>query len=167
MSGEEMCRDCGLIWRAVRRGECSQCGSDAGPVPSEATEAGEGCVPCEVCGGSQSRGWHKHPAEPGAGEVARSDVDKILTLFPMDEHGTGHIADCGYDANDERCDCFSLPERIATVLAALLDRERRAGKAEGLRESAATLPGLRRAGVRPQGTTPPGRPAARVRVGLR
>lgn len=71
-------------------------------------------------------------AETTAGErecyrevVPRAYIDRILAQFPMDEHGIGHIADCGYDANDERCECYTLPGRLTIVLAALLDRVRR------------------------------------------
>lgn len=63
--------------------------------------------------------------------ITRADVDKILDLFPMDVHGTGHIADCGYDANDERCGCSTLPERIGGVLAALLRDREDAARREG------------------------------------
>ena len=30
-----VCRDCGTDWRAVQRGECIACGSDAGPLKSK------------------------------------------------------------------------------------------------------------------------------------
>lgn len=43
---EPLCRDCGAPWHPVRRGECSQCGSDAGPAPVSSGEAATG----EACG---------------------------------------------------------------------------------------------------------------------
>jgi hypothetical protein len=35
----ERCRDCGAPWRPVRRGECSRCGSDAGPQTEREAQA--------------------------------------------------------------------------------------------------------------------------------
>lgn len=34
----QVCRDCGAAWRPVRRGECSACGSDAGPRTVESSD---------------------------------------------------------------------------------------------------------------------------------
>lgn len=44
-----VCRDCGTDWHPVRRGECSRCGSDAGPLA---------CGPWNCDGSGRSKqGW--------------------------------------------------------------------------------------------------------------
>ena len=66
-------------------------------------------------------------------------VDAILREFPMSDDGTGHIADCGFDSNDERCDCLTLRPRLADLLAARDRRVRAEVWDEALAEAANRL----------------------------
>ncbi len=44
-------------------------------------------------------------------------VDAILGELPMSDDGTGHIAACGWDDDQQQCGCFTLRARIAAHLA--------------------------------------------------
>lgn len=63
---------------------------------------------------------------PDAPQAALAEaVRAILAQLPMSDDGTGHVADCGYDPERMICGCYSLPGRLATVVARIVaDRER-------------------------------------------
>lgn len=60
-----------------------------------APDASGGCTPCMVCGGSQDRGWHKHPnaAQWELGNRLRDERDRYRTAWKSAATREGVAAD--------------------------------------------------------------------------
>ena len=50
-----------------------------------------GCVPCEVCGGSQTRGWHKH-ASPARTFTGTTHDGTPVVVTVHDAEGVADLA---------------------------------------------------------------------------
>lgn len=104
------------------------CPSDGRPCPYS-------CKGKSICPTPELDATVSDPAALTDAEfVAGNACDEILNALPMDSWG--HVISCGYDDNDERCECGTLRERLEAIVAARVAKAVEQERAEGYRQGA-------------------------------
>lgn len=90
----------------------------AHPAPAESSECEDGVFGSQDIADALGGRGPDDATESSEGRLTEV-VQALIACLPMHADGTGHVADCGYDEEATPCcGCFTLPSRLAAVLAA-------------------------------------------------